>query len=70
MEYKYVVKKANGDIIWEAQIANRRFTPEGSATELEDGKFNEERAQLLDKDFVSVRRGKHFTDTQVCVAWR
>lgn len=39
---------------------------------LEDGKFNEERAQLLDKDFVSVRRGRqrmgrHFTDAEVSI---
>jgi hypothetical protein len=50
VEYKYVIVRADGQTDWETSIQNRLFTPEGTNITLEDGRYNVERATLLNKD--------------------
>jgi len=50
VEYKYIIyRRSTSEVEWEVDISNRTFTPEGVFVVLEDGKFNVERAQLLDR---------------------
>jgi len=51
VEYKYVIcNEHSNEVKWELEIGNRMFTPEGVSVVLEDGRFNVERARLLDKE--------------------
>jgi len=51
VDYKYMkFNRKTHEVIWEVDIQNRMFVPEGFSTVLEDGKFNVERARLLNKN--------------------
>jgi len=65
VEYKYVVIQGDESLMWESSIENRMFTAEGMVLALEDGTFNQESAKLLNKDFVSVERGKTLKKTNL-----
>jgi hypothetical protein len=60
VEYKYVVYSEKGglggsvQVQWEDKISNRMFTPEGVFVLLEDGRFNIERAKLLNGKKIKV----------------
>ncbi|EKX36313.1 hypothetical protein GUITHDRAFT_145880 [Guillardia theta CCMP2712] len=69
IEYKYSIIKQDGTVTWENDIENRMITPEGTSVVLDDGRFNSERARLLNKKKQSLEKGKkdlgkHFLELQ------
>jgi len=59
VEYKYVIVKADGTFLWEADIKNRVFTAEGTELRLNDGQFNVQKNRALKVDLKEVTNRRY-----------